>query len=115
MNLYDIAIARKLSGGGGGGGSDFSTATVTITNTLSGQIKCRVAIAQEANPPFKPHAGTQGVAPVLPGNTSSFTAILYQGYCTLFAENANALSGTGNVTIMDTIAEITGDCTITIN
>lgn len=30
MDLYDIAIAKKLSGSGGGGGSsDFSTATVT--------------------------------------------------------------------------------------
>ena len=33
MDLYDIAVARKLSGGGGGGGSsDFSTAQVTIIN-----------------------------------------------------------------------------------
>ena len=31
MNLYDIAIARKLSGGGGGGGSsDFSIANVSF-------------------------------------------------------------------------------------
>lgn len=31
MNLYDIAIAKKLSGGGGGGGSsDFAVATVTV-------------------------------------------------------------------------------------
>lgn len=31
-DLFDIAIARKLSSGGGGGGSsDFSTAEVTIT------------------------------------------------------------------------------------
>ena len=34
MDLYDIAVARKLSGGSGGGGggsSDFSTAEVTVT------------------------------------------------------------------------------------
>lgn len=32
MDLFDIAVARKLSGGGGGGGgSDFSTATVTMS------------------------------------------------------------------------------------
>lgn len=32
MDLYDIAIAKKLSGSGGGGGgsSDFSTVTVTL-------------------------------------------------------------------------------------
>ena len=40
MDLFDIAIARKLSGGSGGGGgsSDFSTAEVTITNNLSHEI-----------------------------------------------------------------------------
>lgn len=33
MNLYDIAIARKLSGGGGGGGSsDFDKAIITVVN-----------------------------------------------------------------------------------
>lgn len=32
MNLYDIAIARKLSGGGGGS-SDFSTATIVLDTT----------------------------------------------------------------------------------
>lgn len=36
MNLYDIAIAKKLSGGGGGGSSDFSTAEVTLNLTLEG-------------------------------------------------------------------------------
>lgn len=34
MDLFDIAIAKKLSGGGGGGGSsDFSTAKVTFVCT----------------------------------------------------------------------------------
>lgn len=33
-DLFDVVVARKLSGGGGGGGSsDFSTATVTLINT----------------------------------------------------------------------------------
>ena len=31
MDLFDIAVARKLSGGGGGGGGDFDTATVTFS------------------------------------------------------------------------------------
>lgn len=31
-DLFDIALARKLSGGGGGGSSDFSTAEVTLIN-----------------------------------------------------------------------------------
>lgn len=36
MDLFDIVIAKKLTGGGGGGGgsSDFSTATVTATYTF---------------------------------------------------------------------------------
>ena len=36
MDLYDVAVARKLSSGGGGGGgsSDFSTAEVTLNMTL---------------------------------------------------------------------------------
>ena len=33
MDLYDIAIAKKLSSGGGGGSSDFSTAEVTLINS----------------------------------------------------------------------------------
>ena len=33
MDLYDVAVARKLSSGGGGGSSDFSTAEVTFTST----------------------------------------------------------------------------------
>lgn len=38
MDLFDIAVARKLSSGGGGGGgsSDFSTATMTISGFPSG-------------------------------------------------------------------------------
>lgn len=31
-DLFDIVVARKLSGGGGGGSSDFSTAEVTFIN-----------------------------------------------------------------------------------
>ena len=39
MDLYDVAVARKLSSGGGGSGgsSDFSTATVTIVNNATGK------------------------------------------------------------------------------
>ena len=37
MDLYDVAVARKLSSGGGGGGgsSDFSTAEVTFVNNAT--------------------------------------------------------------------------------
>ena len=35
MDLFDVVIARKLSGGGGGGSSDFSTASVTFVCTNS--------------------------------------------------------------------------------
>ena len=38
MDLYDIAIAKKLAGGsgGGGGGGDFTMFTVTLINDSSG-------------------------------------------------------------------------------
>lgn len=36
MDLYDIAIARKLSGGGGGGGGD---ATVTFVNGSDSSLR----------------------------------------------------------------------------
>ena len=33
MNMYDVLLAKKLSGGGGGGSSDFSVVDVTFINT----------------------------------------------------------------------------------
>jgi len=39
MNLFDVAVASKLSGGGGGGGSsDFDVKTLTIVNGEVGDI-----------------------------------------------------------------------------
>ena len=36
-DLFDIVVARKLSGGGGGGSSDFSTAEVTVVNNTTNE------------------------------------------------------------------------------
>lgn len=114
MNLYDVVVAKKLSGGGGS--SDFSTATVTLICTAANEVTCGLAIAKEAMPPFVPQAGTESLLTLYDGDEYTYTAILYKGSCYLTAVNATALSGTGNVQdITQYGATITGDCTITIS
>lgn len=44
-DLFDVIVARKLSGGGGGGGSsDFSTATVTVVTNDSFRLDNSVVL-----------------------------------------------------------------------
>lgn len=115
-DLFDIVVARKLSGGGGGGSSDFSTATVTLICNATYEVNCGLATAKEAMPPFVPQAETVSIFTLYDGDEFTVTAVLYKGRCRFTALNATALSGTGNVqdiTSLDAI--ITGDCTITIS
>lgn len=116
MNLYDIAIARKLSGGGGGGDSDFSTATVTLICNATNEVVCGLATANEAMPPFVPQAETTSLFTLVNGDEFTYTAVLYKGNCLFQTLNDATLSGTGNVQDITPIsAIITGDCTITIS
>lgn len=115
MDLYDVIVAKKLSGGGGGGSSDFSTATVTLICTAANEVTCGLARVTEAMPPFVPQDTTESLLTLYDGDEFTYTAVLYKGKCHFTALNATALSGTGNVQdITQFGATITGDCTITV-
>ena len=114
MNLFDIAVARKLSGGGGGGGSsDFSTAEVTVNDVSEAQPiiwLCRAFSVNMGGADFRISTPTaQG--------SGTYTAILYYGQAELSVNDPGSynISTTGNI---DEMGEgsylITGDCTITI-
>lgn len=113
MNLYDIAIARKLSGGGGGGGSsDFSTAKITIASGLTRWVMAfsLPIIVEELDD--------------LIGNleiskeeySAPLSVVLYKGQCTgaVYTEDGT-ISVSGNATFDGEEIIITGDCTITIS
>lgn len=108
MDLFDIAVARKLSGGGGGGGggdSDFSTATVTI---VGGTVNCGL-------PYLINDFGLQGIFVIPQGYPEgSHTIALWHGACIVEIQ--------GNLSVSGSIEDfgggmylITGDCTITIS
>lgn len=104
MDLYDIAVARKLSGGSGGGGgnSDFSTAEVTIIPPVPMPVVGFWIVDDEF-----------GDTAIFIG-TSTHTAILYKGQQVLYFDDApSAVSGAAE--IVDTSVLVKGDCTITIS
>ena len=112
MNLYDIAIAKKLSGGGGGGGGDFTTATLTI---ISDGRKV------DASLPMPVDAGTWG--PDQPAFlwtfpqelvNGTYTIVLFKGalYVPMTIEGTEWTTD-GNITELgEGEFLITGNCTI---
>ena len=105
MDLYDIAVARKLSSGGGGGGSsDFSTAEVTI----SGQTSANLPVCIEAGGMKFLTAMTN------PYSSGKYTVALWKGQCMCSIPDVASTSGSiENLT--EDVYLITGDCTITIS
>ena len=109
-DLFDIIVARKLSGGGGGGSSDFSTAILTVTR--GEDIDGKMYIPNlEASPigtslfPFLPSAvGTNTYEIVV---YSGGTVLIYDGTCTVTVDGDIQAMGGGTYLI-------TGDCTITM-
>lgn len=112
-DLFDVVVARKLSGGGGGGGSsDFSTAEVTVQGELS--------IEEEGKWFILLDDGVMSSTDVL--SDCTIVIVLYQG--SFEAEIYNPGGYGAVVTTGDAIATtearkttltITGDCTITIS
>ena len=101
MDLYDVAVARKLSSGGGGGSSDFSTATMTVEDAYS------ITIASITN--------IGGTDYIYPNNkiysNGTYSVPLYKGHA-LMGTDAKV---TGNITIIDAdqgVYDINGDFTI---
>lgn len=117
-DLFDIYVAKKLSGGGGGGSSDFSTAEVTIVNNTAGTFNtaympyAMAADAEQGNPDISMPTFLGGI----PIGTSSYNAILYKGSCYLEYMESASVEITGSATkLFDGALVITGDCTITIS
>ena len=128
MNLYDIAIARKLSGNGGGGGSsDFSTAEVTIVNNSETAVYINTQfVYEDSGDKYWEQDGYDLSAPA----TVTLDTILFQGvgYMTMFVSgsdmetfyDASKVSVTGDIEKVPDIddawwLEITGNGTITIS
>ena len=113
MDLYDVAVARKLSSGGGGGSSDFSTATITAEG--SGLTVFTGATIDEDG-----LATSSFIRLVIPLSPTG-TVILYKGKA--FLELAEGVSkptipaGENNIYYDNEIGMyvVTGDCTITIS
>lgn len=116
-DLFDVVVARKLSGGGGGGGSsDFSTAVLHAVDMNGDDVM------GDYNPPIfqGPFIGT---IPVNGGIECSFfsdifgdgTLILYKGRAFVGLANVEwpVSSISGNIEdIGDGGYLVTGDCTI---
>ena len=109
MDLYDIAIAKKLSGSGGGGGSssDFTTATVTFVGDdgLEGFYTPYIACI-ESNYLYVDYNYQEE-------NSKSYTVPLYKGTAKIVIVDT-VTSTSGAVSLNDRIATITGDCSITL-
>lgn len=114
MNLYDIAVAKKLSGGSGGGGgsSDFSTATVTVTSNgehdLNSAVPIIVTMGGEEGMICIPQIGQAESVPI--------KFVLFKGYSDFTFNELHLpdVAVTGNIEYNDGMFSITGDGTITI-
>ena len=125
MDLYDIAIARKLSGGGGGGGgsSDFSTAEVTIINNSLRDADFTILSAYGdpsegwgLSPNTLPNC-IFGTYPTVSSNsTVSIPIVVCNGH-SLFSVSGVYITTSENVELINAdehIYDVSGNCTITI-
>lgn len=112
-DLFDVVVARKLSGGSGGGGSsDFSTATLTVNGDFT-QSDLFIAPVVEKDP------NNEDIAfPMIQSGNSTCTVILYKGRSTLMfmGSQSRTIAVSGNIETVDMgVYIITGDCTITLS
>ena len=120
MDLYDIAIARKLAGGSGGGGgsSDFSTAEVTIANSSGNPF---VGFGCQFDDEYD-----IAFATIYSEGNGVISLILYKGSSQIELHNSinkNVVALSGDVEGLTDVLQpntyigfiVTGDCTITIS
>lgn len=120
MNLFDIAVARKLSGGGGGGDVSIAKCDVSITNNGSndGSVHFYYPIIDDDA------LVIEKWVELTAGETTEFEldVIMYKGEAILYYDYTFEFSSvkleddietTGNASYADGIITITGDCTIT--
>ena len=115
-DLFDVVVARKLSGGGGGGGSsDFSTAEVTVINNCAKGIS--IAAPVPSSTPMDVLLPTTYAAD---NSSSTITVALYKGaaLCAFIGETdfVTDASWTGDIELIpDAGFLITGNGAITIS
>ena len=121
MDLYDIAIARKLSGGSGGGGgsSDLSSAEVTLIPALeNAQVSLYDPGFEEE--PWGYHCFHIETGQLVAGGPTAFgepvtITLYYTGESLTLQVSTTYVSSTGDVVYNsdDNTVTITGDCSIT--
>ena len=120
-DLFDIAVARKLSGGSGGGGgggsSDLSTAEVTTIGTSQIVRDVWLPLIAEGEGYAIIYAGTVNITSLNGPSGNTVTVPLYKGSMSFALPEG--YSGTPTITGDATVDEygwviVTGDCTITI-
>lgn len=120
MDLFDIAVAKKLSGGGGGGGggdSDFSTATVTIINHSNTPFIMNCAVLLDYEDEEESIHSSNYSTYTDPYDTTTESVILYKGKALANPQTVGyPIAVTGGI-VDDGMGAyiITGDCTITIS
>lgn len=127
MNLYDIAIARKLSGGGGGGGSsDMYTAEVSVIASngysfypLNFESSKIIGVANDENNGLTDYMSEEGVPFIFSSGNEDFTWYILNNESIYLISQGSIFSVSGSAEVIDTdeieFVRIYGDCTITIN
>ncbi len=116
MDLFDIAVAKKLSGsGGGGGGGDLSTAEVTFDiSTGNGVIIEGAVIVTEEGHEFI----TYGEYVVYNDTKVKCIMLNNAGFIDVLPTGISDVTVTGDATVYhdgDYYVEVAGDCTIIIS
>ena len=109
MSLYDIAIARKLSGGGGGS-SDVSTAKITLVDPNENGYVLLGPFYEDAMAMAKCFTDDGEVGVLLYKNLAQVDAtnVLEDG-------GSFSLSGNAETGLSEGLILISGDCTITVS
>lgn len=109
-DLFDVVVARKLSGGGGGGSSDFSVAEVTFTavGRYNDSVYGIPAIIGNK-------LTTRIDFDLDDGESMTVEVPLYKGYCICDAPMIEYSNPTGSVSIGEmNLLTITGDGGVSI-
>lgn len=106
MDLFDIAVARKLSGGGGGGDSDFSTAQMTVTGNTP--IWAPIPFVD----PWGDSCLLSSDSTNMTLDVGIYTVPLYKGVLVVYASHLMGASVEGNAEMEDGILYIFGDFSI---
>lgn len=117
--FFDIENGEWIevqSSGGGGGSSDVSLATVTIINSTPEYELSGSGAVFAPNPYVEPpFIGSTGNFIVPNGSESrEIQVLLYKGKAQIQFWDATILSATGDAEADGDMAQITGDCTLTI-